>query len=81
MVLDRVVSSPNQKLGDRCPLVPMNCVGIHYNSVLLFSEGFALDLRVELVAPAEAAGLAGAAGDPLRNEGPVPGPVNHDQIG
>jgi hypothetical protein len=45
------------------------------------SEGFALDLRVELVAPAEAAGLAGAAGDPLRNEGPVPGPVSHDQIG
>jgi hypothetical protein len=45
------------------------------------SEGFALDLRVELVAPAEAAGLAGAAGDPLRNRGPVPGPVSSHQIG
>lgn len=52
----------------------------HYNAVFLLSEGLALDLGVELVTPAEAAGLAGAPGYPARYQRPVPRPEFLHQI-
>lgn len=42
-------------------------------------EGLALDGRVELVTPSEAAGFAGATGDSSCDEAPVPGPELADE--
>lgn len=38
------------------------------------SKGSALDVRVELIAPAEAAGLPGTTGDSPRDQAPIPRP-------
>jgi len=79
VVLDCVVGSALEQAGYGGPFVAEAGMGPDYGVVLFGGEGAVLDLGRELIAPAEAAGLAGAARDGLADEGPVPGPVLLDQ--
>jgi len=80
VVFDGVVSSAVEEAGYGGPLVAEAGMGPDNGVVLFVGEGPVLHLGGQLVAPAEPAGLAGAARDGLADEGPVPGPVFLHQL-
>lgn len=80
MVLDGIICSAGEEAGDGGPLVAVEGVGPDDNVVLLRRKGLVLDGGAELVAPPEAAGLAGAAGDACADEGPVAWAVLGNQL-
>jgi len=80
VVLDGVVGSALEQAGYGGPFVAEAGMGPDYGVVFLGREGPVLDLGRELIAPAEPAGLAGAARDGLADEGPVPGSVLLDEL-
>jgi hypothetical protein len=71
VVLDGVVGASREQAGDGGPLVAEAGVGAQDGVVLVRGEGAVLHLRGELVAPPEAARLAGPPRDGLADEGPV----------
>ena len=81
MVLDGIVGAAGEEAGDGGPAVAVAGVGGEDGVVLGGGEGAVLDVGAELVAPAQAAGLAGAAPDVLAYEGPVAGAVAVHQAG
>lgn len=52
MILDGVIGSSRQQLGDLCPLVTKSRVCIQQDILLGFSPGFLFDARIEMVVPA-----------------------------
>jgi hypothetical protein len=68
VVLDGVVGAPGEQAGDGGPLVAEPGVGAEDGVVLVGGEGAVLHLRGKLVAPPEAARLAGPAGDGLADK-------------
>jgi hypothetical protein len=75
VVLDGVVGAAGEEARDGGPLVAEPGVRAEDGVVLLGREGPVLHLRRQLVAPPEAARLAGAARDGPADEGPVAGAV------
>ena len=51
MVLDGVICSARQYLGDLCPLVPVNAVGAHEDILFRRRPGVFLDRGIQLVVP------------------------------
>lgn len=80
MIFDGVVGSAREKSGYGGPFIAEFGVGPNYSVVLLEGERAVLHLRRELVAPAQTAALAGAAGNGFADEGPVPGAVFENQV-
>ena len=81
MVLDGVVGAAREEARDGGPLVAVAGVGGEDERVLARREGAVVHVGAELVAPAEAAGLAGAAGDGGADEAPAVGAVLLHQAG
>ena len=80
VVLDRVVGPARQHLGDDGPFVAVIPVRQQRDGILPFGEGHLPDGRVQLIAPAQPARLAGAPRDPGRDDGPVLGAVLLDEL-
>lgn len=81
MVFDRVIGSAREEAGNGGPAVAVPGVGGEDGVVLGGGEGAVLDGGAELVAPAEAAGLTGAAFNVAADQGPVSGAVFVDESG
>lgn len=75
MILDGVVGPAGEEAGYGGPFVAEFGMGPNNGVVLVGREGAVLHLRRELVAPPQAAALAGSAGDGFADEGPVSGAV------
>lgn len=80
MVLDAVVGAAGEEAGDGGPLVAVEGVGSGDDGVLGGGEGVVLYGWGQLIAPPEAARLAGAARDLFADEGPVPRAVLLHQL-
>lgn len=81
MVLDGIVGAAGEEPRDGGPAVAVLVVRREDGVVLGGGEGAVLDGGAELVAPAQAAGLAGAALDVFADERPVSGAVSVDESG
>ncbi|WVZ21593.1 hypothetical protein V8G54_008915 [Vigna mungo] len=81
VVLNGVIGSTRQQTGNGGPPVSVLGVGGDDGLVLLGREGPVLDGGAELVAPAEAAGLARPAFNVAADEGPVARSVAVDEAG
>jgi hypothetical protein len=71
VVLDRVVRAPGKELGDGRPSIAELLVRGDDRALLRHREGVAPERGVELVLPTQAAALARAVRDALRDERPV----------
>ena len=81
VVLNGVIGSARQQTGNGGPPVSVLGVGGDDGLVLLGGEGAVLDGGAELVAPAQAAGLARPTLNVAADEGPVAGSVAVDEAG
>ncbi|TQD91160.1 hypothetical protein C1H46_023243 [Malus baccata] len=75
VIFDGIVGAAGEEAGDGGPLITVEGMSLDNNGVLLRRKGLVLDGGAELIAPTEAAGLAGAAGNASADEGPVTGAV------
>lgn len=71
MVLDSVIRPTREKASNSSPSVTEVSMSSDNSLILLRGEGAVLDLRRELIAPAEAAGLTRTARNGFADERPV----------
>ena len=71
MVFNGVIGPTREESSDGRPLISVQSLSVNDRLVFLQRERSVLDLRGELIAPSEAAGLARTARNGLTNQGPV----------